>query len=116
MIIEDENQVKNLAESLLKSYGYRVLTAVDGEQGLDTYTKNKDSVDLVLLDLTMPGMSGQMVFERMVEINPDVKVIICSGQGDDEIRKGKLSNAHGFLKKPYRVNDLAKAVRSVLDS
>ena len=87
-----------------------------GQRGLDIYKKNKGSIDLVLLDLTMPTMSGQMVFERIRSINPDVKVIICSGQSDEDIREGILSTAGGFLKKPYRVNDLAKTVRAVLDS
>ncbi len=61
------------------------------------------------------GMSGQMVFERIRSINPDVKIIICSGQSDEDIREGILSTAGGFLKKPYRVNDLARTVREVLD-
>ncbi len=116
LIIEDEEHVRGLAKSLLKSYGYKALTAADGERGLDTYKKSKGSIDLVLLDLTMPTMSGKMVFERIRSINPDVKVIICSGQSDEDIREGILSKAKGFLKKPYRVNDLAKTVREVLDS
>lgn len=115
LIIEDEEQVSGLAESLLKRFGYRVLSALDGEKGLEIYTKNSEAIDLVLLDLTMPRMSGQMVFERMLEIDSDVKVIICSGQSDEDIREGILSRAVGVLKKPYRVNDLAKTVRTVLD-
>ncbi len=116
LIIEDEEQVSGLAESLLKSYGYKVLTAADGKHGLDTYEKNKGSVDLILLDLTMPTMSGRMVFEKMLEVNPNIKVIICSGQSDEDIREGILSQAQGILKKPYRVNNLARSVREVLDS
>ena len=61
-------------------------------------------------------MSGQMVFERIRSINPDVNIIICSGQSDEDIREGILSKAGGFLKKPYRVNDLARSVRELLDS
>ena len=116
LIIEDEEQVGKLAVSLLERYGYNVLTEADGEHGLDQYTKNKKAIDLVLLDLTMPRMSGKMVFEKILEINPDVKVIICSGQSDEDIREGILSHAQDFLKKPYRVKDLAKTVRKVLDS
>ncbi|MBA7667118.1 Sensor kinase CckA [subsurface metagenome] len=80
LIIEDEEPVSRLAESLLKRFGYKVLTASDGEEGLDMYTKTRKAIDLVLLDLTMPRMSGRIVFKRMLSINPDVKVIICSGQ------------------------------------
>jgi PAS domain S-box-containing protein len=114
LIIEDEEQVRGLAESLLKNYGYKVLTAVDGEEGLKLYIKNKGIIDLVLLDLTMPRMSGKMVFEKILSINPESRVIICSGQSDEAIRDGVLSSARGFLKKPYRVKDLANTVREVL--
>ncbi|KKK57073.1 hypothetical protein LCGC14_3058170, partial [marine sediment metagenome] len=115
LIIEDEEQIRELAESLLNRYGYSVITATDGEEGLDIYKEQKESIDIILLDLTMPNMSGQIVFERIQSINSDVKVIICSGQSDEDIREGILSTAGGFLKKPYRVNDLARTVREVLD-
>ena len=115
LIIEDEEQVSELAKTLLEGYGYKVLAASDGEEGLEIYKRNKETIDIVLLDLTMPKMSGQMVFERIRSINPDVKIIICSGKSDEDIRDGILSNAKGFLKKPYRVNDLGKIVREVLD-
>ncbi len=113
--LEDEEQIRELAESLLNRYGYSVITATDGEEGLDIYKEQKESIDIILLDLTMPNMSGQIVFERIQSINSDVKVIICSGQSDEDIREGILSTAGGFLKKPYRVNDLARTVREVLD-
>jgi len=116
LIIEDEEHVSRLAESLLKRFGYKVLTASDGDEGLDMYIKNRKAIDLVLLDLTMPRMSGRIVFKRMLSINPDVKVIICSGQSDEDIREGILSSAEGFLKKPYRINNLIRTVRLVLDS
>jgi len=115
LIIEDEEIVLNLAENILKKYGYNVLKADDGQKGLDTYIENKDSIDLVLLDLTMPEMSGQMVFEEMLRINPDVKVIISTGHTDEDARKGILSLAKDFVSKPYKTTDLAQAVRTVLD-
>ena len=116
LIIEDEEIVLNLAENILKKYGYNVIIADQGQRGLDTYIKNRDSIDLVLLDLTMPEMSGQMVFEEMLKIDTQVKVIISSGHSEEETRKGILSLAKGYVKKPYRMNELTQTVRAVLDS
>ena len=66
LIIEDEEQVSQLAETLLEGYGYKVLTAADGEEGLEIYGKNKGTIDIVLLDLTMPKMTGDklVIFPR----------------------------------------------------
>jgi PAS domain S-box-containing protein len=116
LIIEDEDQVCRLAKSSLETFGYNVLTAADGEQGLTVYRKNRSSIDIVLLDLTMPKLSGKMVYKRMLKMDPEARVIICSGQSDDNLKEGILSSAGGFLKKPYRVNDLARIVRDVLDA
>ena len=116
LIIEDEEIILNLAKDILEKYGYTVLTAEDGQKGIDEYVKNKDTIDLILLDLTMPEMSGQMVFEEMLKIDPKIRVIISSGHSDEETRKGILSLAKGYVKKPYKMNELTQAVRAVLDS
>ena len=115
LVIDDEEMVQNLAKDVLVRYGYNVLTADDGIQGLDIYSAKQDSIDLVLLDLIMPKMSGQMVLDNMLKINPKAKVIISSGQSDAKTRKGILSKAKGYVNKPYRIADLAQTVRTVLD-
>ncbi len=114
LIVEDEEMVLNLAKETLKNYGYNILTAIDGKKGLDIFTENKDSIDLVLLDLTMPEMSGQMVFEELLKINPDVKVIISSGHSQEGTREGILSKAKSYVSKPYKLTDLTQTVRTVL--
>ncbi|MCK4965903.1 PAS domain S-box protein, partial [bacterium] len=116
LIIEDEDIILKLVRNILEKSGYTVLTAEDGEKGLDIHKKKKDSIDLVILDLTMPEMSGQMVFEKMLKIDPKVKVIISSGHSEEETRKGILSLAKGYLEKPYKIRELAQAVRAVLDT
>ena len=114
-VVDDEEIILRLAEEILKKCGYNIKTAIDGEQALKIYKKYKDSVDTIILDLTMPRMSGKMVFERMLEINPDVKVIISSGHSDEYAREGVLSKAKGHIKKPYKLTNLAQTVRKVLD-
>ncbi len=100
---------------MLKNYGYKVLTALNGRQGLDIFNKNKEYIDLVLLDLTMPEMSGQTVLAEMLKIDPDVRVIISSGHSQEDSRKGILSKAKSYVSKPYKTTDLVQTVRIVLD-
>ena len=83
---------------------------------MDIYKQRKDTIDAVILDLTMPQMSGQQVLQEMLAINPDVKVIISAGHSNDAMKEGVLAKAKGSVSKPYRLRELAEAVRSVLDS
>ncbi|MFC1553677.1 PAS domain S-box protein [candidate division KSB1 bacterium] len=115
LVVDDEKTVRKLAESMLTTFGYKVLTAVDGQQALEKYQEQKDSIDAVILDLTMPIMSGEMLLRRMLDINPDVKVIISSGHSDEYTKEGILAEAKSQVGKPYKMKDLAQTVRSVLD-
>ncbi|MCP4725358.1 MAG: PAS domain S-box protein, partial [bacterium] len=116
LVVDDEENVRKFTKKLLTQTGYTVITASDGKEALKIYDKQKDSIDTVILDLTMPQMSGKQVFQEMLEINPDVKVIISSGHGEEYSKKGILAEAKGNLGKPYKMKDLAKTVREVLDS
>ena len=66
LIVEDEDVIRNLSERVLNKYGYNVVIAVDGQQGLDRYTEQKKDIDLVLLDMSMPNMLGKTVLEKMI--------------------------------------------------
>ena len=116
LVVDDETIILGLAKNILKKYGYNVLTAVDGEKALEIYKEQVDSIDGVILDLTMPKMSGGEAFEKMLKLDTKVKVIISSGHSDEDTRKGILSLAKGYVKKPYRIMELTTAVREVLDS
>lgn len=115
LVIEDEEMIRNFVKTALERCGYKVITASDGREGLDTYIANMNTIDMVVLDLTMPNMSGQTVFEEMLKIKSNVKVIISSGQSDGEIREGVLSKAKGYIHKPYMISTLTDTVRAVLD-
>ncbi|MCP3683832.1 MAG: PAS domain S-box protein [bacterium] len=116
LVVDDEDNVRKFTRKLLTQIGYTVIAASDGKEALKIYKKQKGSIDTVILDLTMPQMSGQQVFQKLLEISPDVKVIISSGHGDEYSKKGILAKAKGNLGKPYKMRDLAMTVRSVLDS
>ncbi len=114
LIIEDEHTIRTVAKTILEKLGYSVFLTCDGEEGLLFYKKNFKEIDLVLLDLTMPKMSGQEVFEEMLKINPDVKVIISSGQIIEQENEELLSKAKGFLKKPYFIKELSQIIKNSL--
>ncbi|MBN1290767.1 MAG: response regulator [Candidatus Latescibacteria bacterium] len=113
LLIEDEDSVREAVTKTLQFYGYNVLSAVDGEEGLFKFKAKEDAIDLVLLDLTMPKISGEIVFQRILEIRPNVKVLITSGHSAEKMIK--FSRAKGFLPKPYQIKTLGKMVRHVLD-
>ncbi len=115
LVVDDELLVRKFAQKLLTKIGYTVLTAGDGKEALKIYKKQKDSIDTVILDLTMPQMSGKQVFQKMLEIDPVVKVIISSGHSEDYTKEGILSQVNGNVTKPYLIENLAQTVRNVLD-
>ncbi|MCE5249301.1 response regulator [bacterium] len=115
LVVEDEKSISTLIEKFLKHQGYTVLLAYDGNSGIDIFSKNAHMIDLVVLDLTLPGILGKTVFEKMLAIKPDVAVIVMSGYYSEEIRSGILSRAKEFVAKPFSMLTLEAYIRSVLD-
>jgi len=116
LVVDDDESVANMAEDMLSAVGYTVLIANEGKQALEIHAQNTDIIAAVILDLNMPEMSGKQVFEEMLKINPDVRIIISSGYGEEQAQQGILAEAKGCLSKPYRLEDLYKCVRVVLES
>jgi two-component system cell cycle sensor histidine kinase/response regulator CckA len=116
LIVDDEPTIRILLEDVLKEMGYRVVPAAGGAEALSYYAEKGDGVDLVILDMAMPGMNGKETFERLKAIDPDVRVILSTGYSEDERARELFSlGIKGFVGKPYRVEDLAAVVRRVLD-
>lgn len=115
LIIEDEEMIQSFLKMALEMKGYDVITASDWKEGLKTYMDNINSIDLVILDLTMPKMSGQEVLEKMLEIKNNVKVIISSGQSDESARVWILSQAKWYVLKPYTLDVLYNTIGDVLN-
>ena len=117
LLVDDEAVIRNLGQETLARFGYTVLTAADGMTAIERYRGESEGIDLILLDLIMPGMSGQSCLEALLSINPQAKVIIASGysetqHGMEAIRTG----AKEFIGKPYKAKKLLGAVRNVLDA
>ncbi len=117
LLVDDEEMIRNLAQTALGSYGYRVLLAKDGIDALDVYRAQKNMIDLVILDLAMPKMGGVETYEAMKAMNPQIKAVICSGFSPDLNHESPMKNLgiDGYINKPYRIQELVKTIRSVLD-
>jgi CheY-like chemotaxis protein len=116
LVVDDEDSVRDLGRDTLTTFGYTVLSAASGEQALELYRKKRDRVDLVILDLIMPGMSGRQCLEELLKLNPRVKVLVASGFSNiGPMRETIAAGARSFIAKPYEVKHLLQVVRQVLD-
>jgi len=93
-----------------------VLKAPEGESALKIYEEKKDGIDLIILDLIMPGMGGKKCLEGLLQINPDVKVVVASGYSPEGTVKSFLEGgAKHFISKPFNMKEMLQVVREVLD-
>ena len=117
MVVDDDILVNELTSQLLKRFGYSVCTAFSGEEALGLYRGQNTSIDLVMLDLSMPGMGGYDCLCELIQLDPSVRVIITSGYSDDEKKHETLqAGALGFVGKPFQTTDLINTVKNVLEA
>ena len=117
LLIDDEKMILDVGLELLEGLGYTVLSAMSGQEAIDVFQKDQDNIDLVIMDMIMPGMGGGETFDRLKEINPEVKVLLSSGysingQATKIIRRG----CDGFIQKPFNMNQLAEKIQKILVS
>jgi signal transduction histidine kinase/ActR/RegA family two-component response regulator/ligand-binding sensor protein len=116
LLVDDEAFILEVGRDLLEAMGYRVLIARDGKEGVAVYQKNRDEIDIVILDMVMPYMSGSEIYERLKEINPDIKVLLASGFSiDGEATEILDRGCNGFIQKPFRINELMEKIGEILD-
>jgi len=115
LLVDDESMILDTASELLKMLGYTVYQAASGQEAVSTYRENQDRIELVILDMILPGMSGSQVLKALKDIKPDVKVILSSGYGlQGEVRNVMKMGCQGFIQKPYDFTDLSNIVHHVL--
>ncbi|MCJ7772214.1 MAG: response regulator, partial [Desulfobacterales bacterium] len=115
LLIDDEQMIVNVGEKILKKLGYDVFTAIEGKLALDIYQKNKDKIDMVILDLIMPIMSGKDIFEALVKINPEIKVLLASGYSLNGKAKQIIDQGcNGFIQKPFNMEQLSIKINEIL--
>jgi DNA-binding NtrC family response regulator len=113
--VDDEKLIRDIGEELLSRSGCAVIRAESAEQALQIFREQREKIDLVLMDLGMPGMKGEQCLKQLKAIAPEVRVIIASGYAGHKIAKApEQFGAVGFLSKPYRLNQLLLEVRRML--
>lgn len=116
LLVEDDAAVRQVALTSLEMYGYTVITAADGEEGLATLAAADVELDIVLTDVVMPTISGPVLAERLNTRFPDLKVIFTSGYTDDMVMRHALLGSNvSFIQKPYTALGLVRKLREVLD-
>ncbi|MCJ7616990.1 MAG: GAF domain-containing protein, partial [Desulfobacterales bacterium] len=115
LLVDDEEVILEVNNDLLEAIGYQVIIARSGEEAIEVYKKNRDDIDMVLLDISMPGMGGGEAYNRLKEINSDIKVLLSTGFGiDGEANRILDLGANGFIQKPFKMNELSGKINEIL--
>lgn len=116
LLVDDEEIIRALCSSVLSRHGYKVMEAADGREALSVYAQHERDIDLVILDLSMPNLSGMETLERLRAFRPDVRVILSSGYSLDPTHELlQQPCVSGFIPKPYQPSELVRMVRGALD-
>jgi CheY-like chemotaxis protein len=116
LAVDDELQVLSIIENLLTHHGCHVLTADKGSEALEIINRHKDDLDLVVLDIQMPGMSGDEVYRKLKVLNPAIRVLISSGYEEYTALQNIVLDARRdrFIKKPFSMAELLQKVKDIL--
>jgi len=115
LIFDDEKAILRVAGGILEQCGYETLTARSGSEGIEIYRREHRNIDGVLLDLSMPGMSGLEVYEQLKAVNPAVRVLLSSGyMEEDTLKKAGERGIRGFIHKPYTAEELSEKMSELL--
>ncbi|MBI5849234.1 MAG: response regulator [Nitrospirae bacterium] len=117
LVIDDEEIVRELLAEVLSESGFQVITAENGLKGLDYFRQPDCRFDLVMVDMSMPGMDGLEVCREMREINPAQKVMMATGSysSDDELAEMKKNGIDHVIRKPFNLKELVSLLRRELD-
>jgi PAS domain S-box-containing protein len=116
LLVEDEERILEVGVKMLERLGYTVLEARNGREAVEIYKENKDKIDLVILDMIMPRMGGGEAYDRMKEINPNLKVLLSSGYSiDSQAQEILKRGCDGFIQKVFGMQELSQRIREVLD-
>ena len=108
--------ILSTGKEMLEGLGYNVITASEGKEAIKIFKDRWKDIDLVILDIIMPGMSGRKVFEELKRINPEVKVLLSSGYSIDQKTRDllKKEGCKGFIQKPFSIERLSKKIKEIL--
>jgi PAS domain S-box-containing protein len=116
LLVDDEDRIVDIGKKILKIMGYKVLVARSGKEAIELYKKNQAGIDIVVLDMIMPGIGGGEAYDRLKEINPHVRVLLSSGYSiNGEATEILERGCNGFVQKPFSMKELSRRIREILD-
>ncbi len=116
LLVDDEQMIIEVGEEILKALGYTVFSALSGKEAVEIYRSNQGDIDMVILDMIMPDLSGGETFDQLRNVDPNIRVLLCSGyslssQATEILDRG----CDGFIQKPFKLRDLSLKIREILD-
>ena len=115
LLVDDEMIVVGVGKQMLEKLGFSVLTASSGKEALDIFKVNKGCIDLVVLDMIMPGMGAGEIYDELQALDPAIKVLLSSGYGVDEQTNEVLKRGcNGFIQKPFNMQVLSNKIEEIL--
>lgn len=116
LLVDDEEIVIGVGTQMLKKMGFSVLTAKNGKEALEVYKQHRNDIDLVILDMIMPGLRAADTYDELKSIDPAIRVLLASGYGADQ-QTGELLNRgfNGFIQKPFNIQALIDKIRDIID-
>ena len=116
LLVDDEEFILKVSKEMLESIGYQVLTAKNGKEAVKVYQEKQGNIDMVILDMVMPDMSGGKVYDLIKKINPHIKVLLSSGYSiDGEATQILNRGCNGFIQKPFSLKDLSLKIKDILE-
>jgi len=118
LVADDDWLMIIVAQTVLESLGYQVIPASSGKEAIERYKENRDYIDLVILDIAMPELSGPEALEPLRQLNPRIKIMLCGGPTEGDIACSLVNEkkCFGFIPKPWRLSEIEKSVRTALDA
>jgi len=111
LVVDDEEMIRVCLGAILEATGHEVVLANDGREAIEKYVKNRDKIELVVMDITMPRMDGVVAARMLKEIDPSLKIVLMSGHTERELND---TDADAFIAKPFRAYDICEIVHQTL--
>ncbi len=116
LLVDDESDIREIGREMLEALGYKVIAAESGERAIAAFSSDPDRIDLVVLDMIMPKMDGEDVYQRLRSIRPDIKILLSSGYSrSGQAARILAKGCNGFIQKPFNMQRLSIKVREILD-
>ncbi len=116
LLVDDEDMIIDIGKRMMDALGYEIMIAKSGEEAIKIFQTNKDSIDMIILDMIMPGMGGGETYDILKGINPNIKILLSSGYSiDGQATEILKRGCDGFIQKPFDIKNLSEKLRVILD-